>query len=292
MKRSQSDVTIRSPTGNYLTLNSQSLTLRTDVTRDDSYRQYPMSKITESLYLGSDNDANNLEQLHAEKITHCLSMVARKWSTKTRSVSAFRRIIRKCVPMSDLGNSNVTKLLEEKDVLSFMEDSQKGKNKLLVHCQLGQNRSPTIVMAFLMKQNHWTLHQAWRKVKQKRVIIQPNKKYIRQLRDWDMYLHGKHSTPPDFLRLSVTGEDIELKFEDADTKRMVSVLAESMQKLRNSTLSFASQEEVEMDMEVCLDDLVMFSGSERARHSQASVKLESNCPLIRMEGSEFSLDGG
>jgi len=209
---------------------------------DDSYSQYPMTKITDSLYIGSDIDSNNLKLLRREKITHCLSVVARKWNNE--KWSAFRRymgikdIKRKCVPMSDFGNTDVVKLLQEKDVLAFMEESQKKKNKLLVHCHLGQNRSPTLVMVFLMKQKNLTFYQSWRVVKKKRLIVQPNKNYIKQLRDWDMYLHGKHSTPPDFLSLRVSGEDIKLKHENTSTERMGIVMVESMEKLRDSSTVF------------------------------------------------------
>merc|ERR1719320_1750972 len=78
-------------------------------------------------------------------------------------------------------------------------------------------------------------------VKGKRVIVQPNKYYIKQLRTWDMYLYRKHSTPPDFLKLSVKGEDIKLRHEYVDTERMTSVLEENFEKLRNSTLLYSNQ---------------------------------------------------
>merc|ERR1719419_722696 len=63
--------------------------LRDGFMRDDSYRQYPITKITDTIYLGSDDDANNLDLLRREKITHCLSLVARKWK-KNRGLSSFR----------------------------------------------------------------------------------------------------------------------------------------------------------------------------------------------------------
>lgn len=226
--------------------------------RDDTFQQYPMTKITDSVYLGSDNDATNEVRMREEGITHCLSMVARKFTKERRSMFniSSRSIKRKCVPMSDTGNSNVVKLLEEKELLAFMEESQKKKNKLLVHCQLGQNRSPTIVMAFLMKQQGLTFYRAWREVKQKRILVQPNKKYIKQLRDWDMYLNGKHSTPHDFLNLSVTGDEITLEHENVDTAQMDSVLATSVKKMRDSMLQYSSTEELNIQNTEDIDQLL------------------------------------
>jgi len=233
---------------------------------DETYQRLTMSKITKRLYLGNDQDASDEDALRRAKITHVLSMVARKWDKKPRGILAGIRdpalwartksIKRKCVPMSDVGNSDVGKLLEEKEVLAFMEESQRKKNKLLVHCQLGQNRSPTIVMAFLMKHDHLTFHKAWRKVKQARVIVQPNKNYVRQLRRWDMYLHGKHSTPENFLQLKVTGEDISVTHEHHNTERMRTVMLKNVQALMSEASvcnakpsSASSSEEIIIDEE-------------------------------------------
>jgi len=227
-----------------------------DLNREDSYKHYPMTKITDTIYLGSDYDASNEVALRKEKITHCLSMVARKW--KKKRVSGLFKYIgnkdikRKCVPMSDTGCSNVVKLLEERAILSFMEESQKKNNKLLVHCQLGQNRSPTIVMAFLMKYHGLSFYRAWRKVKQKRVIVQPNKRYIEQLRNWDVYLNGKHSTPKEFLTLQVKGDEIKLQFESTNTILMEDVLKDTAKKIgksKDSSLDHLSISDIDIDLD-------------------------------------------
>lgn len=213
-----------------------------------SDHEYPMTQITKRLYIGNDHDASNEPALKAAKITHVLSMVGRKWVKKRRTFFDWKRgIKRKCVPMSDNGNTDVTELLEEKRVWSFIMDSQKKKKKLLVHCQLGQNRSPTIVMAFLMKHEQITFHQAWRKVKQKRVIVQPHVKYIKQLRAWDRYLHGSSSTPQDFLEVKVSGEDISVTHEHADTLRMKTVLSESLKQMKKVSTFNKSWESFPME---------------------------------------------
>jgi len=241
--------------------------------KDDTYQIYRMTKITDSLYLGNDHDAEDEDALRKAKITHVLSMVARKFNKKRRAKfdPAYRwlgkrkqkDIKRKCVPMSDTGQTDVGRLLEEKDVLAFMRNSQKKNKKLLVHCQLGQNRSPTIVIAFLMKEKHFTLHQAWRWVKQKRVIVQPNVKYVQQLRQWDVYLHGKHSTPNDFLHLKVSGdgEQIHVEHEHANTLRMTSVMNEKMLKMKkkHSHLGGHTDSESEHTEELDFEDEDMLS---------------------------------
>lgn len=46
--------------------------------------------------------------------------------------------------------------------------------KVLVHCQVGQSRSPSIIIAYLMKKNGISYDQAFSKVKEARAVIRPN----------------------------------------------------------------------------------------------------------------------
>jgi len=230
----------------------------------DTNHHYPMTKITETLFLGNDNDASDEAALKKAKITHVLSMIARKWSYKPRGLFNWmsKGIKRKCVPMRDDGNSDVAKLLEEKELWNFILDSQKKKNKLLIHCQMGMNRSPTIVMGFLMKHDHITFYKAWRLVKQKRVIVQPHVKYIKQLRSWNMYLHGSYSTPSNFLEMKVSEEGISVLHENADTKRMNDVLVESTKILQDKST---------LNMPVNLDVLDIYSPRDEMFSSTGDV---------------------
>ena len=45
---------------------------------------------------------------------------------------------------------------------------------MLVHCHAGVSRSATIVMAYLIATNDWTVEQAFNFLKSKREIIGPN----------------------------------------------------------------------------------------------------------------------
>lgn len=222
---------------------------------DDTHHNYPMTKITKRLFLGNDHDSSNEAVLRKEGITHVLSMVARKWTVKRRGdwkpnklFDWSKNIKRMCVPLRDDGNSDVIKLLEKKELWDFILDSQKRKKRLLIHCQMGMNRSPTMVLGFLMKYDHLTLHQAWRLVKQKRIIVQPHVKYIRQLRTWNMYLHGSYSTPDNFLEMKVSGEGITVLHEYTNTQRMKNVLVESGKELQDeSTYNKAWESNMSLD---------------------------------------------
>jgi len=253
----------------------------------DTNHHYPMTKITETLFLGNDHDASDEAALKKAKITHVLSMIARKWSYKPRGLFNWmsKGIKRKCVPMRDDGNSDVAKLLEEKGLWNFILDSQKKKKKLLVHCQMGMNRSPTIVMGFLMKHDNITFHKAWRLVKQKRVIVQPHVKYIRQLRSWNRYLHGSYSTPSNFLEMKVSEEGISVLHENADTKRMNDVLVESTKILQDkSTLNMPVNLNV-LDIYSARDEMFSSTGDIKNLMTDTYFSDSENASIISREKS-------
>lgn len=56
---------------------------------------------------------------------------------------------------------------------------------MLVHCQAGISRSPTIVIAYLMKKFNLKLDDAYSQVRSKRPIISPNLVFYSQLMDYE-----------------------------------------------------------------------------------------------------------
>lgn len=53
--------------------------------------------------------------------------------------------------------------------------------KVLVHCEAGISRSPTICMAYLMKTKRFRLEEAFDYIKQRRSLISPNFSFMGQL---------------------------------------------------------------------------------------------------------------
>merc|ERR1712060_621334 len=90
---------------------------------------------------------------------------------------------------------------------NFAMESQKAGNKLFVHCQLGQNRSASFVIGFLMKSKNLSLYEAYTLLKEKRELIHPHKKYIKQLRQLDLELHKVYSTPKNFLDIALCSKE-------------------------------------------------------------------------------------
>jgi hypothetical protein len=69
-----------------------------------------------------------------------------------------------------------------------------GDNNVLVHCSAGISRSPTLVLAYIMKKDHITLDEAFDKMRKLRQIVDPNVSFIIQLREWEKTIM---STPAD-----------------------------------------------------------------------------------------------
>ena len=76
-----------------------------------------------------------------------------------------------------------------KQKISKLKDEAKRNNsKVLVHCQAGVSRSPTIVIAYLMRQFGISTNDAFNKVREKRPIISPNIVFMSQLMDYESRL--------------------------------------------------------------------------------------------------------
>jgi len=163
------------------------------------------TEILPTLFLGSKIDSMKDARLRELKITHILSVT----SGRQHLVPGCKLMT---VAMADNGNSDLHYVMERS--LGFIEESQEDGNKLLIHCHLGQNRSPTLVIAWLMKNNKMSMHDAYTFVKEKRNLIHPHKLYIEQLREYDRSLHGVYSVKPDFLTLSFADGRVNVAHEN------------------------------------------------------------------------------
>jgi len=151
------------------------------------------TEILPALFLGSQDDSFDVERLKELGVTHILSVMSGK-----------QHIVPNCellaVAMADNGTSDLDDVM--KRTFDFIKESQHDGKKLLVHCKLGQSRSATIVIAWLMTSRKTSLHDAYVFVKMKRALIQPHSSYIQELRKLDKLIHGVYSVPSDFIAYS------------------------------------------------------------------------------------------
>ncbi|KAI3815122.1 hypothetical protein L1987_14778 [Smallanthus sonchifolius] len=70
------------------------------------------------------------------------------------------------------------------DAVDFLEQCEKDKARVLVHCMSGKNRSPSVVMAYLMKSRRWTFDQSYQWVKERRPSVDLNPGVLQQLQEY------------------------------------------------------------------------------------------------------------
>ncbi|XP_065092465.1 protein phosphatase Slingshot isoform X2 [Ochlerotatus camptorhynchus] len=131
------------------------------------------TEIFDHVYLGSEWNASNLEELQRNGVRHILNV--------TREIDNF------FPGMFDYFNVRVyddekTDLLKHWDnTFKYISRAKMEGSKVLVHCKMGISRSASVVIAYAMKANDWDFNEALKHVKEKRNCIKPNKNFIMQL---------------------------------------------------------------------------------------------------------------
>lgn len=128
------------------------------------------------VYLGSENDANNLQLLRKLNITRVLTIQMKALSGPVRDY--LREGDYKQIQITDCSSSNLYEHFDE--ALEFLEQPSTGYT--LVHCQQGISRSSTVCMAYLMKKLYWTFDDCFQHLKNVRPIISPNFGFLGQLK--------------------------------------------------------------------------------------------------------------
>jgi len=143
-----------------------------------------VSLILPSLYLGPCSAASNQAFLVAHSITHVLSV----GSTPTRKVEG---VIYHRLPLTDSPASSISKVSDEASkIIDSVIKSKGGKGSILVHCSAGISRSPTLVVAYLMKARSMSLRSALKQVLRARPQVSPNPGFLRQLKQLEVELSG------------------------------------------------------------------------------------------------------
>ncbi|EPS94959.1 phosphatases II [Fomitopsis schrenkii] len=155
-----------------------------------------VSLILPSLYLGPCSAASNKSFLENNAITHVLSIGSTP-ASKVEGVTYHR------LSLNDSATSLLSKVADEacKIIDSAVASKGKGggKGKIFVHCSAGISRSPSLVVAYLMKSRGMSLKEALGHVARARPQVSPNPGFLRQLKELDQDLHGTVSLDVDEL---------------------------------------------------------------------------------------------
>ncbi|XP_051887816.1 protein phosphatase Slingshot homolog 1 [Pristis pectinata] len=143
------------------------------------------SLIFDHLYLGSEWNASNLEELQATGVGYILNV--------TREIDNFFPGLF-CYHNIRVFDEDSTDLLAYwNDTYNFITKAKKNQSKCLVHCKMGVSRSASTVIAYAMKEYRWSLEKAYKHVKEKRSVAQPNAGFMKQLAEYEGILDAsKH----------------------------------------------------------------------------------------------------
>jgi len=151
-------------------------------------KDHKPSKITDDgrIYVGNEANARDETLLSDLGITHILNC-------KSGHPLPINNIEISQVPLGDKGNSDLehTKFPA---AFEFLDKAFKNKkSKCLIHCQLGQNRSITMAMGYLVHHYKMNLQEAYFQCMDRRAIACINHKYAVKLIAWEKATRGKSS---------------------------------------------------------------------------------------------------
>ncbi|XP_051017653.1 LOW QUALITY PROTEIN: protein phosphatase Slingshot homolog 1 [Acomys russatus] len=135
------------------------------------------SLIFDHLYLGSEWNASNLEELQGSGVDYILN-VTREIDNFFPGLFAYHNI--------RVYDEETTDLLAHwNEAYHFINKAKRNHSKCLVHCKMGVSRSASTVIAYAMKEFGWPLEKAYSYVKQKRSVTRPNAGFMRQLSEYE-----------------------------------------------------------------------------------------------------------
>ena len=100
------------------------------------------------------------------------------------------------------------------DIATLIHNEKESGGRVYVHCIAGRSRSPTLVMAYLMRYEGMSLKDSFGLVKGARRVVYPNRGFRQQLVDYEMELFGGNTLDVDTFGELVVEEEGEEEGND------------------------------------------------------------------------------
>eukprot|EP00051_Salpingoeca_urceolata_P010097 m.123165 g.123165 ORF g.123165 m.123165 type:complete len:521 (+) comp16583_c0_seq1:200-1762(+) len=153
----------------------------------------PVTTVLPGLLLGSAADAGNaalLQQLGVTRVLNVSTDIPNFFEASDATTApVYRRI-----PVLDSWQQPLASYFH--DAAAFIADALARGEVVLVHCRAGVSRSPTVVLAFLMKHFCQPLSKVYPVLKNERPCVSPNLDFLGQLLQFDRELklmRGEHA---------------------------------------------------------------------------------------------------
>jgi len=149
-------------------------------TNQNDIDNHPMTHILDGLYIGSETNARNLEELSSEQIRYIVNVTSHVPLYHSEQFHYCH------LPADDSQKQNLLEYFDR--AYSFIHNAIENNEKVLVHCVAGISRSPAIVIGFLMRYAKMNMNDAYDFVKRKRSIVSPNLNFMGQLLEYEKKL--------------------------------------------------------------------------------------------------------
>lgn len=131
------------------------------------------TEIFDHVYLGSEWNASNLEELQRNGVRHILNV--------TREIDNFFPGMFEYLNIRVYDDDKTDLLKHWDNTFKYINKARNEGSKVLVHCKMGISRSASVVIAYAMKAFNWNFDRALKHVKAKRSCIKPNTNFLNQL---------------------------------------------------------------------------------------------------------------
>ncbi|XP_050302946.1 protein phosphatase Slingshot isoform X2 [Anthonomus grandis grandis] len=131
------------------------------------------TEIFDHVYLGSEWNASNYEELQRNGVRHILNV--------TREIDNFFPGTFDYLNVRVYDDEKTDLLKHWDDTFKYITKARNEGSKVLVHCKMGVSRSASVVIAYAMKAYNWDFNKALHHVKEKRSCIKPNTNFLTQL---------------------------------------------------------------------------------------------------------------
>ncbi|XP_072720673.1 protein phosphatase Slingshot homolog 3 isoform X2 [Ciconia boyciana] len=145
------------------------------------------SRVFPHLYLGSEWNAANLEELQQNRVTHILNVA--------REIDNFFPALFTYMNVRVYDEETAQLLPHWNDTFLFLSRVRASGGRALVHCRMGLSRSAATVLAYAMKEFGWPLERALRHVRHCRPGVLPNPGFMRQLDFYQGILQARSPCP-------------------------------------------------------------------------------------------------
>ncbi|AYV82778.1 MAG: hypothetical protein Hyperionvirus2_146 [Hyperionvirus sp.] len=136
-----------------------------------------MIEILPHLYLGAIWNAHNMNELTYFNINKIIN-VGYEIYNKFHDAFQYKKFF-----WDDIEEFDIS--IDLDSVAQIIHEAVNSKKNVLVHCYMGRSRSPSAIIAYLIKHKGLTVDEALKLIQSKKSDVQPNKGFIQQLRSYN-----------------------------------------------------------------------------------------------------------